>query len=163
MRKTFEPLDDVLIEWVFQPLSDSISYRTGLARGVAACLCLDLASLSWIVSRAPGLSDDVVAWEAGSAFLDICLVLLGLAAMISLRTLFRRTGAKVQNPLRSAMRPHRAIALVMLVAQLVRLQPRLADSADAAMLLFAALALYFGACAERPPARRTSAAFVPAG
>ena len=164
MRKTFAPLDDVLIERVFQPLSDLMEHRVGVSRATAACFCLDFASLAWIVSRESGLSDAVATWEASTAFLDLCLLLLGLAAMIGLRTVFRRAEGKQGNPLRPAMRPHRAIVLLMLVARLAQLQaPSLADTADLTMLAFAATALYLGACAERPPVRRGWSALAPAG
>jgi hypothetical protein len=164
MRKTFVPLDDVLIERLFQPASDLITHRIGLGRTTAACFCVDVASLAWIASRANGLSDAVVAWDASASFLDFCLLLLGLIALISLRTLFRRAGSKQANPLRLAMRPHRAIVLLMLIARLMQLHaPTLADFADLAMLLCATSALYLGACAERPIIRRGWPALVPAG
>lgn len=163
MRKTFATLDDVLIEWLFQPASDVIAHRIGIGRAGAACFCVDIASLSWITSRAGGLSDAVVAWDAGTAFLDLVLLLLGLAALTSLRTLFRRAGRKQGNPLRPAMRPHRAVVLLMLAARLLQLQaPDLACAADIAMLVFATSALYLGACTERPPVRRGVAVPVPA-
>jgi hypothetical protein len=161
MRKIFAAIDDVLIERLFQPLTDIISHRIGVNGTSAACFCIDLASLSWILSRERGLSDAVVAWEAGSAFLDLASLVLGLIALISLRTLFRRARGKQRNPLRMAMRPHRAIVLVMLAARLLRLQaPALADAADIAMLMFAASALYLGACTERPPVCRAREALV---
>jgi hypothetical protein len=163
MRKTFAPLDDMLIERLFQPVSDLISCRFGLNRGTAACFCLDIASLAWIMSRLSGLSDAVSAWDSGTAFLDLALLMLGLIALISLRSLFHRTRGKQGNPLRRAMQPHRAIVLVMLAARLTQLQsPGLGDAADIAMLVFAASALYLGACTERPPVRRTSADLLPA-
>jgi hypothetical protein len=163
MRKTFAPLDDLLIERMFQPVSDMLAHRIGLSRTAVACFCLDIASLSWIVSRSRGLSDAVLAWDPGASFLDLALLLLGLIALISLRTLFRRAGRKQANPLRVAMRPHRAIVLLMLACRLVQLQaPGLADAADLAMLLCAAAALYLGACAERPPVRRGWTSLIPA-
>jgi hypothetical protein len=155
MRKTFATLDDVLIERLFQPATDLISDRTGLSRATAACFCVDVASLAWIVSQSRGLSDAVTGWDAATAFLDLSLLVLGLVALISLRTLFRRAGSKQANPLRQTMRPHRAVVLLMLVTRLVQLHgPGLADVADLAMLLCAASALYLGACAKPPPARR---------
>lgn len=161
MRKTFAPLDDVLIERLFQPTLIVISNSIGLSRGGAACFCIDTASLAWIVSRVHGLSDAVSAWNASDAFLDLALLLLGLVAMIALRSLFRRTAGKQCSPLRMAMRPHRAVVLLMLAARVV--QPHafgLADTADLVMLAFAATALYLAACAE-PPRLRGGAA-VPA-
>jgi hypothetical protein len=160
MPKTFARLDDALIERLFQPASDLMSDRIGVSRSSAACFCVDIASLAWIVARMPGLSGSVTAWNSRMALMNMSLLLLGLVALLSLRTLFRRAGGKLANPLRPAMRPHRAIVLLMLVASLVRFQaPALADAADLAMLLFAASALYLGACAERPPVRRDVTTF----
>jgi hypothetical protein len=154
MRKTFAALDDALIERVFQPVSDSITHQTGLTRTWTACFCLDIASFGWIVARAGGLSGAVVAWDTGTALLDLVLLLLGLTALVSLRTLFRRAAARKANPLRLAMQPHRAVVLLMLASRLMQWQmPALADLADLAMLLSAVAALYLGACAERPPIR----------
>jgi hypothetical protein len=159
MRKTFAPVDDVLIERLFQPASDLITYWTGLSRAASACFCIDIASFSWIASRAGGISAAVAERDAGGAALDGSVLLLGLVALMSLRTLFRRTGRKQANPLRLAMQPHRAFVLLMLGARLFQLQtPGPAAAADLAMLIFAASALYLGACAERPPIQRTGAA-----
>jgi hypothetical protein len=164
MRNTFARLDDVLIERLFQPLSDLVSYRIGVGRGVIVCVCLDIASLSWIVARTPALSDAVAAWDALSGFCDLAFLLLGLVAMISLRTLFRRAEAKQANPLRPAMQPHRAVVLLMLAARLVQLKAAgMSDTADAVMLLFATTALYLGACTQRPPVRRAGQALATAG
>ena len=117
MRKTFARLDNVLIEGLFQPAIDLITYRTRVGCNPAACFCLDLASLSWIISRAPGLLTAVAAHDDSSAFLDLSFLLLGLVALISLRTLFRKAKGKHGNPLRIAMQPHRAIVLMMLAAR----------------------------------------------
>jgi len=154
MRKTFAALDDALIERVFQPVSDIISHQTGLTRTWTTCFCLDIASLGWIVARAGGLSGAVSAWDADTAFLDLMVLLLGLVALVSLRTLFRRAATRKANPLRLAMQPHRAVLLLMLAARLAQWQtPALADLADLAMLLSAVAGMYLGACAERPPVR----------
>jgi hypothetical protein len=164
MRKTFAALDDVLIERVFQPISDLMSNQAGLSRATTACLCIDVASIAWIVSRARGLAAAVTASDAGAAFLGLALLLLGLAALICLRSLFRRaaTGKQV-NPLRQAMQPHRAIVLLMLATRLTQLPIfDLTDAADLAMLLCASSALYVGACVERPPVRRQQHVLVPA-
>lgn len=158
MRKTFAPLDDALIEHVFQPVSDALFYRTSLTRAAATCFCIDTASLAWIVSRAQGLSDAVTGWDASTASLDIALLFVGLVALISLRTLFRRATTKKQvNPLRPAMQPHRAIVLLMLAARLAQMQPHvLANVADLAMLACIGAALYLGACTGRPSIRYRS-------
>jgi hypothetical protein len=163
MRKIFAPLDDALIERLFQPISDLIWYRLGMGRGTTACFCLDFASLSWIVSMSRRLSDAMVAWNPTAGSQDVLLLLLGLVALISLRTLFNRARGKPGNPLRAAMQPHRAILLLMLAARLFQLHLLgLADAADIAMLAFATSALYLAACTERPPIRRSWAAIVPA-
>jgi hypothetical protein len=164
MRKTFAALDDVLIERIFQPISNQISNQLRLSKATAACFCIDTASLAWIVSRTRGLSGAVTAWDAGAAFLDLVLLLLGLAALICLRSLFRRAATgKQANPLRQAMQPHRAIVLLMLATRLTQLQTfSLTDAADLAMLLSASAALYLGACVERPPLCRQQEALIPA-
>ena len=142
MRKTFAPLDDVLIERFFQPAADLIAHQLAVPRTTAACFCIDLASLSWIVSHVRTLSDAVSAWDGGWSALHLLVLLLGLVALLSLRTLFRRAGRKTANPLRLAMQPHRAIVVLMLCA---------------------GCAMYLGACAERPPVRRVSGQPVLAG
>ena len=163
MRRIFAPLDNVLIERLFQPALDAISDRVGLTRAAAACFCADLASLAWIVSRAQNLSDAVVAWDASTAFTSFTLLMAGLAALTGLRTLFRRASGTQGNPLRVTMQPHRAVVVLMLVTRLVELQTfALADAADMAMLVFAGSSLYLGACMQRPPVRRTATAFAAA-
>ncbi len=162
MRKSFASLDDVLIERVFQPVSDLVTHRLGHSRAAAAVFCVDVATLGWILSRVHGLSDAVIGWDVGLSALNFAVLLIGLTGLIALRRLFRRATTKAAgNPLRLTMRPHRGIILLMLVARLVELQVAdLTDWADLAMLVFAAAALYLGACAERPPVRRSAGALV---
>jgi hypothetical protein len=163
MRTKFAPFDDALIERLFQPATDLVSHWLGLGRIWTTCVCIDLASLSWIVSRAGGMSRSVTEGNVGGAALDVSLLLLGLVALLSLRTLFRRAGGKQGNPLRLTMLPYRAVALLMLVARSFELQaPGLAEFADVGSLVFAVAALYLGACGEPPPVRRSWAAVVPA-
>jgi len=155
MRKIFGPIDDLLIERLFQPVSDFVTHRTAFSRPMASCFCIDVASFAWIASRVRGLSEAVVTSDPGSAFVDLAVLLLGLVALVSLRTLFRRAGNKPANPLRLAMQPHRAIIVLMLAARLLQLRDsNLADGAEVLMLLCATSALYLGACVERPPVRR---------
>ena len=155
MRKTFGPFDDFLIERLFQPLTDLIAQRGGFSRSAASCFCIDIASLAWIVSRAQGLSDAAAHWD-GAALMGPARLMLGLVALVSLRTLLRKSGGNgLGNPLRAAMRPHRAVALMLLLARLAQIHAiDLADTADTVMLVFAVSAMYLGACAERPPLRR---------
>jgi len=151
MRKRFARLDDLLFERVFQPASDLVALRLGLARGTAACVCLDVASVGWIVSRLPASSD-----HGGTSGLSLVVLLLGLVALAGLQALFRRAGASARdNPLRLSMQPHRAIVLLMLVSRLLQLrQAAMADAADMVMLTAAASGLYLGACAPHPRIRR---------
>ncbi len=163
MRKAFSALDDMLIERVFQPLSDLITHQVGLSRADLACCCIDAASLAWIVSRSHILSAAVVDWDVSAAFTDLAFLLLGLIAMISLRMVFRRSASRRTNPLRQTMQPHRAVSLLMLMARLLQFRSlAVIDVADGMMLLCAAFALYLGACEEPPPAHRAKAAFAPA-
>ncbi|WP_428531071.1 hypothetical protein [Rhodopila sp.] len=160
MRKAFAALDDALIERLFQPASDLIRYRVDVSRETAACFCVDMASLAWIASRLPKLSIAVTTWDASAGFADMALLLLGMVALVGLRIVFRRPTTAQRNPLRSAMRPHRGIALAMLAADLTQPGvPRLANMADIATLVFAAAALYLGACSQRPPVRLDLPAF----
>src|ERR1700754_3671935 len=101
MRKTFAPIDDALIERIFQPLCDVLTQQTGFTRTRTACFCIDAAALAWIVSCAQGLSDTVTRWQVSAAALSLAMLLLGLVALISLRALFRRAAdRKSANPLR---------------------------------------------------------------
>jgi hypothetical protein len=156
MQASFSRFDDALIERAFQPLADSITTRIGLDRLRIAGLCLDAASLAWIVSQAGALADAMTQSDPIAAVFRVVLLLLGLVALTSLRTLFRRVGARTgANPLRVAMLPHRGIVLALLVARLPTLTG-FAGMADLAMLGFAACALYLGACASRPPVQRNA-------
>lgn len=87
MRQAFAPLDDVLIERVFQPLSDAMWHHIGLQRARAASICVELAIVAWVASQAPGLS---AAGQAGSAMAHLAMLLLGITALLSLRRLFWR-------------------------------------------------------------------------
>lgn len=157
MYQVFAPFDDILIERVFQPLSDVMSDRFGLHRLRAASTCIELAAVAWALSQAPDLSHAVLGWQAASALVHLVLLLLGLTAMLSLRRLFRRVGTVAVNPLRRAMQPHRGVVVVLLAARLVTLHGMgMAETADLAMLGLAGLALYLGACSTRPPMHRVA-------
>lgn len=158
MRQVFAAFDDALIERVFQPLSNLLADTLGLNRFRMASVCVELSAIAWVLSQAPDLSAAVLGWEAGSALLHVALLLLGLTALLSLRRLFRRVPSRRANPLRSAMQPHRAVVLLLLLTRLVGLQAiGIADAADLVMLGLVTFALYLGACAEPPPVHRVSA------
>ncbi len=150
MHTNFARFDSALIEHVFQPLADWITDRTGLRQSRVAGACLDMASIAWIMSQAGAVTQR----STSTALPHMLLLLLGLVALSSLRTMFRRVGAKSgANPLRIAMLPHRGIVLALLAARLMA-PAGFASLADLAMLGFAACALYLGACATRPPVQR---------
>lgn len=156
MQVSFARFDDALIEYMFQPFADLITGRLGLDRLRVVGICLDAASIAWILSQAGALAHAVTQWDAVASFLRVLLLLLGLVALASLRIVFRR--ARIRNganPLRAAMLPHRGIVLALLAARLVALAG-FAGVADFTMLAFAGCALYLGACATRPPAHRCS-------
>jgi hypothetical protein len=156
MHASFARFDNALIERVFQPLADSITRQIGLDRLRLAGWCLDAASIAWILSRAGALTQAMTQWDAPSGLFGLLLLLLGLVALTSLRTAFDRVRVRHGvNPLRSAMLPHRGIVLALLAARLPTLAG-FAGIADLTMLAFATCALYFGACAARPPAQRRS-------
>jgi hypothetical protein len=156
MQVSFSRFDRALIERIFQPVANAMTYRLGLDRLRVAGFCLDAASIAWILSQAGALTQMVMLWDAGAVFLRMLLLVLGLIALTALRTMFRRVGARSgANPLRVAMLPHRGVVLALLAARLPELTG-FAQMADLAMLAFAACALYLGACAARPPEHRRS-------
>jgi hypothetical protein len=158
MSLNFVLLDDILIERIFQPVSDTISDRIHLSRGRAACFCIDVASACWILSQASVLSSAVLGSEAAMSFLRMALLLLGLTAMTGLRAVFERLSESAKaNPLRLVMRPYRAAVLLMLVAHLMEWDGvTISNIAELGMLGFAIVALYLGSCAARPPLRGMS-------
>jgi len=158
MLTSFARLDSALIERVFQPVVDAMAQRLGLGRLRVAGYFLDVASLAWILSQAGSLSGAAAQWQADTACLRLLLLMLGLAALCSLRTLFQRSGdGRGGNPLRVTMLPHRGVLLALLASRLFALGG-FAAAADLAMLACAVCALYLGACVSRPPLRRASSA-----
>ena len=161
MRR-FAAFDDNLIDRLFQPLADRIAGRFGIGRFLAATLCLDGATLAWLLSQAGTVADAVSKGGAAACWMPVFTLLLGLVALTSLRTLFQRAsgGRATANPLRQAMRLHRAAVLLLLLARLARLGfgASFADAADLAMLVAATASLYFGACSGAPPPLRAALA-----
>ena len=73
-------------------------------------------------------------WSAGEACLRFLLLVLGLVAMTSLRSVFQQMVARGANPLGAAMQPHRGLALALFVGQLVTSLGGFAGWAELAML-----------------------------
>lgn len=149
MLEHFRRFDTALIERVFQPAADSLASRAGLRRLSLVWLCLDAASVAWILSQAGSLSAAVLQWQATAGLFRAALLLAGLAALRGLRVLFQRVNVGRINPLRVLMLPHRGIILALLLARAPAMG-NFAGAADAIMLILAACALYLGAC--MPPA-----------
>src|ERR1700722_3246418 len=76
MQAGFIRFDGALIEYVFQPLANSITYRIGLDRLRVAGFCLDAASIAWILAQAGALTCSVAQWDATASFLRALLLLL---------------------------------------------------------------------------------------
>ena len=149
-------MDNRLIERVFQPLSNALYLRLGVPRFRAACLSLDAAAIAWTLTQAAPLSNAVLGWQAGLAVMRGSILLLGLTALLSLRSLFRRLSASPRpNPLRAKMLPYRCLVLLFLITDLCHAVSGGSLGADAnmAMLGFATMALYLAAC-DAPKLKR---------
>jgi hypothetical protein len=146
-------LDDRLIEHVFQPVADTLYQQLRLTRFRAACWGLNAAAIAWVLAQSSPLSNAVMAWQAGQAVMRALLLLLGLTALLGLRSLFQLVAkSRTPNPLRAKMLPHRCLVLLFLTTDLAHLRytGKLDSAADIAMLGFAATALYLAACASPP-------------
>ena len=155
-------VDDALIDRVFQPLADWMNRTMALGTNRAARTAVDLASLAWICAEAGAAAHAVASQDLRSTVVRGAVIVLGLFALTILRGVFQRTegtaGAHVQaNPLRLGMRTHRAACLLWTIALAVKTIA--APSGSLALLavgLFATVAVYIGACTNRPPAWRES-------
>lgn len=153
METWFGRLGDFLLESIFQPILDRLSYHFTAVRVRAACLCLDLSAVGWIVSRSGGLLQLVTNRDMGVSPGAIAVLLIGLIALTSLRIAFRRTPTRNGgNPLRPSMRSFRGISLLMLLSSLSHLGGT--GWADVVMALSTTAALYAGACTDGPDGRR---------
>ncbi len=84
MQVSFARFDDALMERLFQPVADLVTYRTCLDRLHIAGFCLDAAAVAWILSQAGALTLAVTQWEVGAALPRMLLLVLGLVALTSL-------------------------------------------------------------------------------
>ncbi len=165
MRAALARLDDTLIDRVFQPWVDWMSGHLSLDCFRAARVCTDLAALAWILSQAGDVVAALGSAESGPAAPRCALLVLGLAAITVLRTLFQKIGgggsAARANPLRAGMQPHRFLCQFWLVALLAKTAAAPAGLAAMGLLavgVCATLAAYFGACSNPPPQRHASLA-----
>jgi hypothetical protein len=163
MQKSLVHLDDILIDTVCQPIVDRIAEVVATDCFRIARVCLDISALAWILSQA---DDAITAANVGILGIEAfqyALIVAGLGAIMVLRSVFERAGgsrsrgqSEQSNPLREVMYIHRVITLLALVSVLIQTVLAPMDFASAALLAmqaFAAIALYMGACSNRPPKR----------
>jgi len=166
MKEGFARVDDALIDRVFQPLVDWIGDNTAFNGCRVARACIDLAALAWILSQTGNVARSV---EAGNLRLEIfqfALIVVGLKAILVLRTLFQRMDGTraarmggAENPLRAGMQVHRAVCLLWLIGLLVKTGASPTGLESLALLaigVFATMGVYVGACSNPPPQRRES-------
>ena len=161
MRKLMAAADDVVIDKICQPAVDWMS-RFGEADCFRiARVCVDLAAFAWILSQANSTIAAVNSGITGLAAFQFTLIILGLAAIMTLRSVFDRSAGagdngkgRWANPLRPRMFFHRLICLSSLLMQALLG----ADGFDAIALLLvqalATMAVYAGACSNGMPKTR---------
>jgi len=153
--------DDGLIDRVCQPLVDRIGQHADIDCFKVARVCTDLSALAWILSQASvtaaAVGNGVVGFEA----FQCALILLGLGSITVLRTLFERAGGgrkgSQANPLRASMYTHRLACMLWLIGLLIKTAMTPVGFGSLALFAvgaFATLAVYVGACSNRPPQRR---------
>ncbi len=159
MRKIFTHVDDALIDTVCQPAVDQISAITTFGCYRISRVCLDLSSLAWIMSQAGAAAAAAKSEIPGLMALQGVVIVLGLGAISTLRSVFGRSGAPsgLANPLRQAMTVHRLgclLWLTLLVTRILMTPSTVASLTLFAVGVFATTAVYIGACSNRPPRRR---------
>ncbi len=164
--QSFARLDDGLIDRVFQPVMDWIAGRLALGWSRVACFGTDLSALAWVLSQADGVVAAFGLPGAGAGraqgvpTFNIVLIVVGLASIMVLRTLFQRAGGgragQGGNPLRAGMQVHRAMGLFWLAGLSIKTATGPAGFGAWALLavgVFGTMALYVAACVNPPPRR----------
>jgi hypothetical protein len=160
MQVSLARADDALIDCVCQPLVEWIERRTALDCFGVARLCTDLSALAWILSQLGSVSAAAGTGTLGLKVFQFALIVLGLGAILVLRTTFERVGGAASgrpNPLRAAMYVHRLACLLWLTGLSVKTVMSLSGFGSLALLAvggFATMAAYVGACSNHPPKRR---------
>lgn len=165
MQERISRLDDALIDSVCQPIVNRLATAMPVDCYRFARHLNDAAALAWILSQAGGIAAAFATGNTALAGAQGLLVLIGLAALTTLRRVFEgrqpsRSAATARgNPLRPAMSLHRLGCLLGLAVQVVNALPQpmgLARFLIIAVGLLTALSVYVGACSSPPPQRRTS-------
>ncbi len=163
MRESIARLDNALIDGVCQPTVDRLATDMSvdcfwLARG-----CNDAAALAWILSKAGGIADAFARGNVALAATQSALVVIGLAALTTLRRVFdgkqapRSSAGARANPLRPAMFPHRLGCLLWLGAQMLGTTSNPTGWSSILKIvvgLMTTASLYVGACSAPPPRRQ---------
>jgi hypothetical protein len=166
MQERIARLDDALIDRFCQPIVDRLAAETSVDCFRLARLCNDAASLAWILSQARGVSSAVTTGNVALAGAQGALILIGLAALATLRRVFegkpgsRSSHAARANPLRPAMLLHRLGCLLGLGVQVLSAIPGpagLSQGLIVGMCLMTTASVYIGACTSPPPERRRRA------
>ncbi len=160
VKEKYRQVDDGLIDRVFQPVVDCVAERTSLNCYTLARLCIDLSAFAWVLSQSSDIIAAIQSGNSGPAAFRATLLLLGLGSLMVLRTLFQRSGAGNQcaNPLRGGMHVHRFVCLFWVMGLIfkVAIDPSDFDIwAALASGLCGTSAVYFAACSNRPPVRRS--------
>lgn len=162
MRDFIARVDDALIDRVFQPFVDWIGDLMAFGTCRMARVCVDLASLAWILAETGGLAGAIAANEFGLAAFRGVMVVMALWALSILRNIFPKAdvsgeGRATANPLRVGMHSHRATCLLWMAGLLIKaaVAPTGFESlALLAMGSFATASVYIGACTDSPTRRR---------
>jgi hypothetical protein len=160
MQEHIARVDTALIDRLCQPLVDWVCQHAAFDCFKMARVCTDLSALAWILSQTPGAAAAFGTAPFGYEVFQFALIVLVLGAITVLRTLFERAGGTRQggqaNPLRAVMYTHRFGCLLGLTAVFVKTAMTPIGFVELALLAvsgFATLAVYVGACSNRPPKR----------
>ena len=163
MQEKIAGLDDALIDRVCQPVVDRFAAGTSVDCYRLARQCNDAAALAWILSQAGCASDAFATGNIALAGAEGALILIGLAALTTLRRVFdgqqgsRSSTTARANPLRPAMFIHRLGCLLWLGTQLI--STLINPGGFSAMLtlvmgFMTTASVYIGACSSPPPEKR---------
>jgi hypothetical protein len=163
MQESIARLDDALIDRVCQPVVDRLAAALSVDCFRLARSCNDAAALAWILSQAGRVTDAFATGNVALAGAQGALIIIGLAALTTLRRVFdgkqgsRSSPGARANPLRPAMFLHRLGCLLWLGAQMLSTITRpsgLAEILIVVMGLMTTASVYVGACSSPPPERQ---------
>lgn len=163
MQERIAGLDDALIDRVCQPIVDRLATEMPVDCFRLARLCNDAAALAWILSQAGCVASAFATDNLALAGAQGALILIGLAALTTLRRVFdgklgpRSSTTARANPLRAAMFTHRLGCLLWLGTQVISTLVRPGGYSDiliVAVGFMTTASVYVGACSSPPPEKR---------